>query len=502
MSRKVAILGAGIASLTAGAWLAQRGYQVKLYEKAVTVGGSAGWYVRKQHSFPTGATIAFGLEEGGILRRILDELQITSKLSFCSLEYPMDVLLADRTIAIYQNEQQWYEELSRVFHERSDAVVAFWRQLSKISKRVEEVTKTGVALPIRHIYDLGSLPGYLARNLGATWTLARHCLLSVESLLKRYALADYEPFRSFLNAQLVDAAQIDISKAALLPSSVALDIYRRGSYAIEGGLAAVCRQLADCIAEAGGDIQLRTVVQSCFRDSQIGKWIVQTKQTETADIVIDGSGNQLVQRQITQKRKATEQWGAFRLDMILRDLLLEDLAPLTSDQLPFAWQVVPERSHASIFGDQHGPVYFTLHCATDANGERIQDELMLTASVHTNVSQWLSLDKLQYETKKQRFTEAMLTELEKVCPAIRNHMLNIYSGSPLTYRKFIGKVEVGGAPLTVKNAILQARGVDGGEKGLFYVGEQVFPGPGTLSCALSGFYAARAILHQFPVVLE
>jgi phytoene dehydrogenase-like protein len=246
---------------------------------------------------------------------------------------------------------------------------------------------------------------------------------------------------------------------------------------------------------------LRTIIQSCSKESRTGEWVIRTKQEDTADVVIDGSGNQLVQSQ-TKQLVSTEQWGAFRLDMIISKQLLFDLPSLNQSQLPFAWQIVPNQKHATLFGDQHGPVYFTLHSATDANGEVVEDELMMTASVHTNVAQWLDIDKQEYSAQKQRFTDAMLSELEKVCPKIRQHVRKIYSGSPLTYRKFIGKVEVGGTPLTVKHAILRARGVDGGQKGLFYVGEQVFPGPGTLSCALSGFYAARAILHQFPAILE
>jgi phytoene dehydrogenase-like protein len=65
LSKSVCIIGAGVGGLTAAAYLAKEGYKVSVLEKATTVGGSAGWYVRKGRKFPTGATIAFGLEEKG-----------------------------------------------------------------------------------------------------------------------------------------------------------------------------------------------------------------------------------------------------------------------------------------------------------------------------------------------------------------------------------------------------------------------------------------------------
>ncbi|MBM6617799.1 FAD-dependent oxidoreductase [Bacillus suaedaesalsae] len=51
MSNLVCIIGAGIGGLTAGAYLGKAGFDVTVVEKATTVGGSAGWYVRKGRRF-------------------------------------------------------------------------------------------------------------------------------------------------------------------------------------------------------------------------------------------------------------------------------------------------------------------------------------------------------------------------------------------------------------------------------------------------------------------
>jgi hypothetical protein len=167
------------------------------------------------------------------------------------------------------------------------------------------------------------------------------------------------------------------------------------------------------------------------------------------------------------------------------------------EQLPFAWQVLPIEKHRQMFGDEFGPVYITLHDAIDRQGKKVGDEVMLTASVHTPVDKWLGLSEAEVIAQKSAFTDAVLLEIERVIPTYREHVVLQYAGTPLTYEKFISKVEVGGTPLTVRNSILRPRGVDSGQKNLFIAGERVFPGPGTLSCAWSGYYAARTVAAKF-----
>lgn len=507
---KVAVIGAGIAGLVTAARLAKSGYQVVVLDKATTVGGSAGWYVRQGRMYPTGATIAFGLEPGGIFRRVLDELDVTRRLHIRTLTQPMEVLLPDRKLSIYLDVDSWRKELASVFHERASDVLAFWNALSQLALKVEGVTKTDVALPLRKLHDLGTLPAHLLRHPGHGLSLLKHMFQTVEDLMSKYHLQDYQPFRQFLNAQLVDAAQIDISGAALLPSSVALDIYRRGSFAVSGGLGAICNALAESIIEDGGEIWLANPATGMQRDSIRKIWEIRSRRFQgSVDVVVNGTGldlqlnseTNLFEWQTSRDNQSLQGWGAYRVDATVDRNGIQSLLGEGADErsLPYAWQIVPRSEHSKLFGDEHGPVYFTLHPLLDAERVVMPDELLLTASVHTDLKQWTDLDKPSYQDKKHQFTNAIFEEFERVLPGIRQHVKHVHSGSPLTYRKFIGKVEVGGTPLTVRNAIFQPQSMYTSMSNLYTVGERVFPGPGTLSCALSGFYAARAIMHAFPV---
>ncbi|MFE8700649.1 phytoene desaturase family protein [Cytobacillus sp. FJAT-54145] len=487
MLKLVCIIGAGIGGLTAGAYLAKSGYRVTVLEKATTVGGSAGWYIRNKRMFPTGATIAFGLEENGLLKTLLDELQI--ELTAKDLLHPMDVILPDRKISICKDPTLWENELRKAFSDRAEDVVRFWNELVYIGEGVLGVTKSGVSLPVTRVYELGNLPKFIMRKPNTVLRLARYARWTVEDLMKKFNLVSYTPLRQFLNAQLIDAVQTDVSEAALLPSSLALTVYRNGSYAPQNGMGQISKLLAERINELGGEVLLASPVQKISYDDKEKVWNVYSKKCSTSfDIVINNSGISLGPN-TSYADSRNFSWGAFRIDTILSDQIRK--GPLEGIALPYAYQIVPDNE--ATLRNIHGPVYVTFHETIDQNGEKISGEITMTVSVHTNIEEWLGYSRDDYKDIKNEITDMIISVIEKVIP-IRKYLLYMEAGSPSTYKKFIGKAEVGGFPLTVKNAIIKPKGVRSSLPQFYIVGEQVFPGPGTLSSALSGYYAARAVI--------
>lgn len=472
----------------AGAFLAQEGWQVTVFEKATTVGGSAGTYARKNRRFPTGATIAFGLEDQGLLDTLFQQLDI--KIPFDVLDHPMDVVLEDRSISLYRDPSLWKAELVRVFPERSDDVLAFWHALEQLSEAVYGVTATGVSLPVRRIYDLGKLPSHAVSHLGSLLRLARNALRTVEDLLRMHHLDTYKPLREFLDAQLLDAAQTDCTQAALLPSSLALTIYRRGSFYVDKGIGQLSGTLAERIQELGGEVRTDSPVKVLILEE--GKWrIVTKKRSELYDTVINNSGVSFGMG--TSHAEGEDfSWGAFRIDALLKETFRHRV--LGQRSLPFAAQIVPDKKQTVLYTDGHGPVYVTFQPAYNRKNERVEDELMMTCSIHTQSEQWKSLSDSEYLQKKNRVMEAMLEEIQRVFP-IQDYVLLSEAGTPLTYEKYIGKTEVGGFPMTVRNAILKPKSVRSSLSNFYIAGEQSFPGPGTLSSALSGYHTARAMLN-------
>ncbi|MBM7662327.1 phytoene dehydrogenase-like protein [Bacillus mesophilus] len=487
MSKSICIIGAGVGGLTAGAYLAKAGFQVTILELATTVGGSAGAYVRKNRTFPTGATVAFGLEEGGVLRSLLEDLDISVPNEL--LDHPMDVVLPTGKISIYRDAGLWEQELKRFFPSNPKEVLAFWNELHRISLDVLRIVENRIALPVQ-LHDLQKLIKIAITSPGSSLRLARYSNWTVEDLMKKYKVDQLEPFRQFLNAQLIDAVQTDVSNAALLPSSLALTIYRNGSFSIDQGLVTLCRALANRITVLGGNVHLSSPVMTVNFNKSLRNWEVNsTKVQDQYDIVINnagvsfGSGTSFMEEEVFS-------WGAFRIDAILDGEIAKEL---NDGKFPFALQIVPTTEQYKLLRNVHGPIYVTFHHSRDRSGNVIEDEVMMTASVHTQPSQWFAFTKEQYKYEKELVRKDIIDIIHQTVP-LKDLLRSVEAGTPLTYKKFVGKAEVGGFPLSVKNAIRSPKSVRSGNRQLYIVGEQAFPGPGTLSSALSGYYAAKAII--------
>lgn len=491
MPKNVCVVGAGIGGLTAGAYLAKSGYKVKVLEMGPTVGGSAGWYVRKGRVFPVGATIAFGLEEGGLLRGILNDLDI--ELPAQELLHPMDVILPDRKVSIYKDARLWEKEMRRAFSDRSADVLAFWAALAEIGEEVLAVIKRQPSLPVRRLYDLGTLPAYALKRPLSIFRPARYALWTVEEFMRKYKLHDYEPLRHFLNAQLYDAVQTSVTQAALLPSSVALTIYRRGSFIIEHGRDHISKSLAEKIIRWSGEVVTRSPVQKLVYDRSRKQWYVTSEKVSGYfDVVINNSGVSFGPG-TSASDSGVSPWGAFRVDTILTNQVMHKLPG--DIKLPFAYQIVPDPTCTELSKKFQGPVYVTFQRSINANGQTVDNEVVMTATVHTRYHDWLTNTEEVYRQRKNNLEQAILSQIERFIP-IKEHFIYKASGTPLTYKNYIGKAEVGGFPLTVIAAIVKPRSARSSLPHLYIAGEQVFPGPGTLSSSLSGYYAARTIMRE------
>ncbi|TYS17141.1 FAD-dependent oxidoreductase [Rossellomorea vietnamensis] len=491
MSKSVCVIGAGVGGLTAAAYLAKEGCKVTVIEKSTTVGGSAGWYFRNGRKFPTGATIAFGLEEHGLLKTVLDDLYID--LPAADLLHPMDIILPQEKVSVYKSTELWEEELKRAFHERSGNVLKFWRALQRIGDDVQAVTESRVSLPIRRLYELGNLPQHALKHPASVLRLARYALLSVEDLMKKYGLQSYQPLRQLLDAQLLDAVQTDVTKAALLPSSFALTIYRRGSFAIQDGLGRLAKALASRVKELGGEVVKVSPVENLTYDISRKQWnVTSRKRTSSFDYIVNNSG---ISFGPGTSYGADDEfsWGAFRVDAILSNEVRR--GSLEGVEFPFAYQIVPHFDFSSLVKNTHGPVYATFHSTQDMKGNLVEGEVTMTVSLHTHPNIWSTYSEEKYKELKERLKEEILNEIDRVIP-VRKNLLFAETGTPLTYERYIGKTAVGGFPLTVKNAVLKPKSVRSSLPQLYIVGEQVFPGPGTLSSTLSGYYAARSIMKE------
>ena len=89
----VAILGAGVGGLFCGALLAQRGFEVTLYEQLPVFGGGLYSYEREGETWYTGMHILTGMEPDGYVARVLHSLGIEARVTPTAIDHsPADLI--------------------------------------------------------------------------------------------------------------------------------------------------------------------------------------------------------------------------------------------------------------------------------------------------------------------------------------------------------------------------------------------------------------------------
>jgi phytoene dehydrogenase-like protein len=123
-----------------------------------------------------------------------------------------------------------------------------------------------------------------------------------------------------------------------------------------------------------------------------------------------------------------------------------------------------------------------------------QGHRALTVSTHTRLGPWWKLlesDRPAYEARKDVYTERVLRAAETALPGLRSAAKLVMPGTPVSFQRFTGRSHgwVGGFPQT---SLFRTWGPRLG-RGLWLVGDSIFPGQSVLATALGGARVAGAV---------
>ena len=481
---KTIVIGAGIGGLTAAALLLKAGHEVTILEAHVYAGGSAGTFYHKKYRFDAGATLAGGFSPGGPHARLAEILGLEWPVS------PVDpawvVHLPDRQISQWADPDQWRAERQAAF----PGTEPFWRRQERLADISWAISARPFPWPPESLGDLFTL----ARAVRPSTLAALPYINSVVRDIKRY---DDPMWQTFLDAQLLIAAQTTADKANALYGSAALDLPRRGVNHVRGGIGALAQTLADWIRAHGGEILYRRQVSKIELENgratavQTNKGLRLTGDNLLANLtpwaladLLDQEAPPKLTQEVSQRPPT---WGAFTLYLGVKSASLP--ANLVGHH-----QVVVDP--AKPLGEGNS-VFISFSDADDPT--RAPDgRQAVTISTHTEIGRWHNLhnrSRAAYEEERERYAERLLTAAEQAVPGLRGAAELILPGTPLTFERFTRRPlgMVGGFPQT---SIWQARGPATGVPNILLVGDSIFPGQSTAGVTLGAFRVAGQLAKK------
>ena len=487
----VAVIGAGIAGLTAAALLARDGADVILLEAHDKPGGCAGYFDVPSKwgdfQFPVGATVALGLEDGGLHRQIFEMLDAHCPAT--SIDR-LSVFLPDTRVELWHDAAKWKRQRAQLpGHGRGQEL--FWRLQETVADAGWFALSRKPALPLQRPIDLW-------RNLALADPRLAPMLaalpFSVGEAMKYLRVDRDRAFSALVNLQLLITTQSLSHQAPLSNGMAGLDLWRHGGFHPRGGVGAIAQTLLAAYEKHGGKTHFSTRATDVQRDGKV--WRIETEKGALcahkiiANITL-ANLPQLVPaaRVAALTQRAGEGWGAVTLYIAIREASVPADLPLHSQVLT-RYAATPPYLRAGAGDD----AFLSLSPRGDETSAPAGWRA-LNVSTHVRLSDWDNLSKDEYRAQKKIWRDRLLEGVRVALPDFDAGAGFVITGTPSSWENYTlrARGSVGGAPLSRRNANLRALPSRIGLPNFRLVGDSTFPGQGTVACALSGFNAWRDI---------
>lgn len=501
MTHEVVVVGAGVGGLTTAALLAARGLDVCVLEKESRGGGCATTFERFGYEFETTAGLYAGWGADDIHARVFSELPVALPEAR-RLAPAYVVRLPDATevrvgagVEGDNGDGEFEQELSRAFPECAHAAINFYRELTPIGEALQRSA--------RRVPELATLGKFARMKLLAAE--ARHAsrVLALQThTAGEHLTATSTRFRRFIDAQLQIYAGCASDECAYLYAAVALNLPRRGLYALSGGASTLARALTDSIKLSGGRIRFDTTALRLAFDAD-GRAIgvdllsgetVRATRAVVSNLTVWDTYGKLVGASRTpghlrERLKSARGWGAYLLYLGADE---EAVARLPAERILAldSWQ------EGETYDAARSQFMFSASPAWDSErapaGKRA-----VTISLYTDAADWFAYhtDETEHETQDQQMLEACWARLHAALPELGAGVEVIETATPRIFyeqtRRKLGMV--GGIPQTLANSGANAFTHRTPFPNLYTVGDTVFPGNGLAAVTQSALIAADEI---------
>ena len=484
----VAVVGGGIAGLTAAALLAAEGLEVELLEAHSQSGGCAGTFRRGPYTFDVGATQVAGFEPGGIHERLFRHFGVRLP-SATPLDPGCSVMLAGERepIRLWRNAQRWSEERQRQFP-GSDR---FWQLCAWLHRSNWAFAGRDPVLPPRNLWDLRQLMGAVGPASLASGLLVG---ATVADLLPLTGCQRDQRLRRFLDLQLRLYSQEPADRTAALYGATVLAMAQEplGLWHLHGSMQVLSQALEQALEQAGGRLRLRHRLMGLERTA--GAWRLHGQGPGQRPFTLEAE--QLVSSLPPQ---LLEPWLGEALPAAYRRRI--DAFPDPSGALVLYAAVPRQRLpsdlglHAQLEWSDPGSLFVSI--SAEGDGRAPEGQATLIASVFTPARPWFGLDEPIYQQRKQQAMTGIQAGLRSLLGLEPSDYLHAELATPRGFAGWTGRPFgfVGGLgqhPSRFGPFGLASRTP---LPGLWLCGDAIYPGEGTAGVSLSAFTACRQLLQ-------
>jgi len=480
--KQVVIIGAGVAGLTAAAYLTRAGMKVQVFEKHTIPGGYVSSFSRKEFRFPTGPSM---LGSNGIVFPILSELGILEKEQFVATGHQISWGKVDIPL---QNPRQTSEALIKQFPEEAANLKRYFEWVEVGSTTFNSISLSGMMFGQTKFTTMLRL---IAKHPLGLWAFAKTNRQTNMSLHNTY-------FKNGFLLSLLNTLGYPImtGKCTLGMWST----YYWDSWIPRNGMIDISERLIQYIQERGGVVHLGcgvskiTLVDGSAKGVELitGEVIEADEVISAADLyqtctkLIDPTELPETMKTKLHQTKPSESMFTVYLGLKGSELLSQELKRF-------------QESHV-VYTCQDGEyIKLVLLSKDDPKAAPIGKHAMMI-SMLSPYDEWTEVakDKLAYKNKKRQFAEDLIIRALEFLPSLREHIEVQDAATPLTYERYTSNWQGGtsGWSWDPEFAPKFDYSKDLPIKNLSVVGHYVSNPGGVPAAMITSWYIARNIIEK------
>ncbi len=470
----IAVIGGGISGFSTALRLQSKGFKTIVLESHGQLGGCAGFFTKKGFAFDVGATTLVDFVKGGVGGNFFDDINLPLPKG----EY-LDYIawLPDRQITLYRDREKWNQErLEKIGN--TDNHKSFWALMDKVTDVFWNASRKNIKLPIQSLSDLWNV----VQSIGIeNLYLTRYLNFTMLDVVKKFKLEHDRALVGLISMLVEDTVHSSLDKAPFINAALGTTIRGAGLMRAEGGMKKFWQYLSDKYLEIGGTIKVGHKVSGFEKKDNL--WEIHTLKTVFQSHKIISSlplnltyriAPKHIKAKLEKHIKLNEQNTGSAIVMFLgvKDEHVGNQT-LTHHQILHNYEC--ELGNGN-----------NMFISVSSKGDTFSAPAGFRAvmiSTHCNIADWQNLTKESYEEKKQKIGNQLLSIAGKVYPNLSKDTVVFEIGTPLTYQKFTQRIQgsVGGFKQTFQNSNWNATPQHIGEKDFWLVGDNTWPGLGTVA---------------------
>lgn len=433
----VIVIGSGAGGLTAAVALAISGMRVLVLEQHDRPGGWCHSFHREGFSYSPGVHYIGELGEGGLFRRILQGLGAAEDLEFCEINPTGTdhILVGDERIDIPGSRPRFIELLKQRFPEDRAGIDLYFERLMKVADEAIKVEKylkgwRALQIPFR-------VPNLLLHG-------NRQLQRFLDQVTKNPLLQTYLSAQAGLYA-------LPPSQTNLMLASTLMRHYGNGSYYPRGGGGSIPRALIRQLKRQGGSIRLCAEVEQILVQNgrARGVRLAGGEQIFAEHIISNGDPHMTLGRLIGPKNLSSKTWQrltrtTYSVSCLCLFLATDlDLRSMGYDSGNYWYYARPDLEGIYSRMQREIPDTFE-YCFLSI--PTLKDPHMRSDGLHTleavtmvpyrPFERWAEQPQGRrdesYTAFKEEMTGRLLTNVERIIPGIRDHLIYQEMGTPLT----------------------------------------------------------------------